>query len=456
MPIRGRRRCSSQAAFIALARRRQSLAGNRCIASWLHHAAWCAAIDLARSRRTRRAREGGSLGASTVAAAPAPEAEEAGDRSALVDDALTGLHERYRTPIILHHLEERSHEEGARLLKIPVGTFAGRLSRGRRLLERRLCGLLLERGRPQLPGVRVPQKDPRPRVMALIASWASGGGPDARTVEVLTDRLRGTANGRRGQPGDKRARRQEGGRAHGGGGRLRQMGNGRHPALADRTVWLPAAATGFAGISTRRGDGRSRSKLGAPFEPEHVTARTDSDRLGTCVRTTSFAPASGQRHGRYRDHHRRTPALRPGARHPAPRHHRDGDPRALRPLLWRGREHPRREGLNFCIYRDSDAGGLLDQPAGIPVEIGTLFDQPFADRAGLIGGSIPGGRVAHATLWGDYSGLPALHRRIDAWCLAHGEAESPVRWEIYGHMFDDMSKVRTDVYVLLKDAKPGM
>jgi hypothetical protein len=111
------------------------------------------------------------------------------------------------------------------------------------------------------------------------------------------------------------------------------------------------------------------------------------------------------------------------------------------------------KGLNFCIYRDSDSGGLLDQPEGIAVEVGTIFDKPMVDQTGLIAGQIPGGRCVHATLWGDYSGLPALHRDIDAWCTAHGESTSPVRWEIYGHMYDDMSKVRTDVYVLLKDTK---
>lgn len=45
---------------------------------------------------------------------------------------------RYRDPIVLCDLEERSYEETARLLQVPIGTVRSRLSRGRALLAAKM------------------------------------------------------------------------------------------------------------------------------------------------------------------------------------------------------------------------------------------------------------------------------------------------------------------------------
>jgi RNA polymerase sigma-70 factor (ECF subfamily) len=61
-------------------------------------------------------------------------------------DALAELPEDFRSAIVLVDLQELSYEEGARALGCPVGTVRSRLSRGRRMLERKLAAYARERG----------------------------------------------------------------------------------------------------------------------------------------------------------------------------------------------------------------------------------------------------------------------------------------------------------------------
>ncbi len=56
----------------------------------------------------------------------------------LVHEELDQLPHRYRAPIVLCHLQGKTHEQAARLLDWPVGTLSGRLSRARQLLRTRL------------------------------------------------------------------------------------------------------------------------------------------------------------------------------------------------------------------------------------------------------------------------------------------------------------------------------
>src|SRR5262249_29726241 len=70
--------------------------------------------------------------------AVAPESVWSFDLRPLLHEEIGRLPEKYRSPIVLCHLEGRTHEEAARLLRWPVGSVSGRLSRGRRLLRSRL------------------------------------------------------------------------------------------------------------------------------------------------------------------------------------------------------------------------------------------------------------------------------------------------------------------------------
>ena len=70
-------------------------------------------------------------------------------QSLLSDDvvhALDSLPEEFRTVIVLCDLEGLSYKEIADVADIPVGTVMSRLYRGRRVLEKKLLGLAVERG----------------------------------------------------------------------------------------------------------------------------------------------------------------------------------------------------------------------------------------------------------------------------------------------------------------------
>lgn len=88
------------------------------------------------------------------------------------------------------------------------------------------------------------------------------------------------------------------------------------------------------------------------------------------------------------------------------------------------------------------------------MEIGAEVDTPFAGAGEVVGSTLPAGPVATTTHLGPYQRLGDAHQAIQQWCKATGR--EPVRpcWEIYGHWLDewnnDPSKIRTDVYYLLK------
>src|SRR4029079_19482846 len=69
---------------------------------------------------------------------PAPDEAYHLDIRPLLHEELDRLPGKFREVIVLCHLEGKSHEEAARLLRWPSGTVSSRLSRGRRLLRSRL------------------------------------------------------------------------------------------------------------------------------------------------------------------------------------------------------------------------------------------------------------------------------------------------------------------------------
>ena len=71
-------------------------------------------------------------------ARPSPDDGFHFDVRPLLQEELNRLPDKFRDPIVLCHLEGKSHEEAARLLRWPVGTVSSRLSRGRQILRSRL------------------------------------------------------------------------------------------------------------------------------------------------------------------------------------------------------------------------------------------------------------------------------------------------------------------------------
>jgi RNA polymerase sigma factor (sigma-70 family) len=125
-----------QSTFLALARRAGTIHNREIVACWLHAVA-CRTAIRARERRARSATR-----------MEIPEAEEshfgpdqAASRNELgliLRAEVDGLPAKYRSLVLHSYLEGKSNEQVARLLRCPVGTVKGRLSRARDLLRARL------------------------------------------------------------------------------------------------------------------------------------------------------------------------------------------------------------------------------------------------------------------------------------------------------------------------------
>ncbi|HTU93277.1 MAG TPA: RNA polymerase sigma factor, partial [Gemmataceae bacterium] len=124
-----------QATFLVLARKAPSLRNGEAVGNWLYGVAYRTALEAKTQNARRRSRE------QPLDNVPSPEvaAEEPRDWLPLLERALNSLPERYRTPLILCHLEGRSRQEAARQLGLPEGTLSSRLATARKLLAKRLA-----------------------------------------------------------------------------------------------------------------------------------------------------------------------------------------------------------------------------------------------------------------------------------------------------------------------------
>jgi RNA polymerase sigma factor (sigma-70 family) len=124
-----------QAAFLVLARKAASVRPREMVASWLHGVA----LRLARKANATAAKRRRWEKQVTELPEPAVTPQDPwSDLRPLIDQELSGLPEKYRLPVLLCDLEGKAIKEAARQLGWPQGSLAGRLSRGRKLLARRL------------------------------------------------------------------------------------------------------------------------------------------------------------------------------------------------------------------------------------------------------------------------------------------------------------------------------
>ena len=59
----------------------------------------------------------------------------------MIDEAIESLPPRYRNVILLRHKEEKSYDEIADILKLPLGTVKARIFRAREMLNKSIKDL---------------------------------------------------------------------------------------------------------------------------------------------------------------------------------------------------------------------------------------------------------------------------------------------------------------------------
>jgi RNA polymerase sigma factor (sigma-70 family) len=131
-----------QATFLVLARKAGTIRDRRVLGCWLYEVAYRIAVRAKTHAVRRRSRE--RQGAEVAAVAPAGDQDLAQDLAwaelrPVLHEEVNRLPEKYRSAVVLCYLEGRTNEEAAALLRWPVGTVKGRLSRARELLRSRLA-----------------------------------------------------------------------------------------------------------------------------------------------------------------------------------------------------------------------------------------------------------------------------------------------------------------------------
>jgi RNA polymerase sigma factor (sigma-70 family) len=126
-----------QATFVVLGHKASSIRSPELLANWLYQVAHTTARK-ARQKSVRRS-------SSQKQTLPMPEPEAASDSRefgpddlAILDEELDRLPEKYRIVIMLCDLEGKTRSEVAQQLRLPQGTVASRLARGRGMLAKSL------------------------------------------------------------------------------------------------------------------------------------------------------------------------------------------------------------------------------------------------------------------------------------------------------------------------------
>jgi RNA polymerase sigma factor (sigma-70 family) len=121
-----------QVTFLLLARKAGSIHKRESLASWLHGVAYRVAQEAKGQAFRRQAREKRAADLRR----PSPNSDTASrELEGTVDEALRQVPERYRIPLLLCYLEERTQEEAAEQMGCPLGTVRSRLARGRDRLK---------------------------------------------------------------------------------------------------------------------------------------------------------------------------------------------------------------------------------------------------------------------------------------------------------------------------------
>jgi RNA polymerase sigma factor (sigma-70 family) len=132
-----------QATFLTLACKAGSVGDRRALGGWLYRVAFRIAVRARAHSQKRDRREQAAVRSLPLTNEPITDADSKETR-AILDEEISRLPEKFRTPMVLCYLEGKTNEEAARLLGCPTGTVVTRLSRARdrlrgRLVRRGLC-----------------------------------------------------------------------------------------------------------------------------------------------------------------------------------------------------------------------------------------------------------------------------------------------------------------------------
>jgi RNA polymerase sigma-70 factor (ECF subfamily) len=158
-----------QATFLVLARKGHTIAHRELVGNWLYGVA-CQTAMKARSMRAKRRKREGPVPDVIVKEPEALPEDVRNDLTEWLDQELSRLPQKYRSPLVLCALEGKTHREAAKQLGWPIGTVSGRLSRAKAMLASRLS----RRGVP-LSGVAL---------AVFLAREASAGVPASLTRDT--------------------------------------------------------------------------------------------------------------------------------------------------------------------------------------------------------------------------------------------------------------------------------
>ncbi len=168
-----------QATFLVLVRKAATIRPPSAVGNWLYGVAYRTALEarVAAARRRRKERQ-----VVDMARGRPPDDDSWGELRLILDQELHRLPDKYRTVIVLCDLEGTTQKEAAHLLGCPEGTVAGRLSRARQMLARRLSrrGVALTTGGLAAALARPGSAAPLPKALAdatlKAAATAAAGG----------------------------------------------------------------------------------------------------------------------------------------------------------------------------------------------------------------------------------------------------------------------------------------
>ena len=132
----------TQNAFIAAWQGLPAFRGEARFATWLYRIAYhCALQQLERRKRERSLQAAMAAEQMLEGVNREKQAEdmlELRDQQVMVREQMEKLPAKYRSVLILRHLQERTYEEMADILTMPIGTIKSHLFRARHLLKERL------------------------------------------------------------------------------------------------------------------------------------------------------------------------------------------------------------------------------------------------------------------------------------------------------------------------------